>query len=105
MHGLTKHPVDSVRIRRLPRQFGAVDRNLIYRGLIRELSPLEISLYLVLICVGDAQGLSYYSDQRLGELLEAPPSMIAAARDGLIRRKLLLYRRPIYQLLDLPEAS
>jgi hypothetical protein len=102
MRGLVKHPVDRARIRRMPRQFGAVDRNLVYRGLIRGLSPLEISLYLVLVCVGDLQGLSYYSDRRLGELLDAPCGMIAAARDELVRRRLVLYSHPIYQLLEVP---
>ena len=102
MQGLVKHPVDPTRIRRVPRQFGAVDRNLVYRGLIRGLSPLELALYLVLICVGDLQGLSYYSDRRLAELLDTSPSMIVAARDGLVRRGLLLYSRPIYQLLEVP---
>lgn len=102
MQPLHKLPVDPHRVRRVPRQFGAVDRNLVYRGLIQGLSPLELALYLLLICVGDPQGLSYYSDRRLGELLATPPALIAAARDGLIRHGLLLFRQPMYQLLDLP---
>lgn len=102
MHGLLKEPVDPARIRNMPRQFGAVDRNLVYGGVIRGLKPLEIALYLVLVCVGDPEGLSYYSDRRLGELLDVPCCMIVAARDGLIRRGLLLYNYPIYQLLEMP---
>lgn len=102
MHGLLKVPIDPTRIRNLPRQFGALDRNLVYRGVIRGLTPLDIALYLVLVCVGDPEGLSYYSDRRLSELLDVPCSMIVAARDGLIRRGLLLYRYPIYQLLAVP---
>ena len=102
MTPLTKQPVDPLLLRRFPRQFGAVDRDLVYRGLLRGLSPLELALYLVLICVSDPQGLSYYSDRRLGELLAAPPGLIVAARDGLLRHRLLLFRAPIYQLLDLP---
>lgn len=102
MPALVKLPVDPQRIRRLPRQFGAVDRNLIYGGHIRHLSPMEIGLYVVLICVADAQGLSYYSDRRLAEVLDASAAAIAAARDGLLRHGLILYRRPMYQLTELP---
>jgi hypothetical protein len=89
----------------MPPQFGPVDRNLVYGGHIRELSPPEAALYLVLICVSDAQGLSYYSDRRLSELLGIPKPLVAAARDGLIHNGLVLYRRPIYQLLEVPQPS
>jgi hypothetical protein len=104
MRGLLKHPIDPQRIRRLPRQFGAVDRNLVYHGHIRRLSAAQSALYLLLVCVSDPAGLSYYSDRRLGELLGLEPEPLAQARRGLVHQGLILYERPFYQLLDLPSA-
>ena len=102
MHGLCKVPVDPDRIRRVPRQFGAVDRNLVYHGHIRRLSPAEAALYLLLLCVSDPQGLSYYSERRLGELLNLDPEPLKHARHGLVQKGLILHHPPFYQLLDLP---
>ena len=104
MRGLVKQPVDPARIRRMPRQFGAVDRHLVYHGHIRRLSAAESALYLLLICVSDPAGLSYYSDRRLGELLGLEPEPLARARCGLEHKGLILYQHPFYQLLDLPPA-
>ena len=104
MHGLVKRPVDPVRIRRMPRQFGAIDRNLIYRNHVRRLGPAELALYALLVCVSDLEGLSYYSDRRLCELLHLEQEPLARARGVLINANLILYQPPIYQLLDLPEV-
>ena len=104
MHGLLKRPVDPARIRPMPPQFGPVDRNLVYGGHIRELSPPEAALYLVLICVSDAQGLSFYSEGRICQELSLSLNGLWQAREGLIDRGLLLYRRPIYQLLEVPRS-
>lgn len=104
MNVLEKHPVDAGRVRKMPRQFGAVDRGLVYRGLTQQLSLEALALYVLLVCVADAQGLSYYSDRRIGELLNVESSEVVSARERLLRRGLILYQRPMYQVLDLPEA-
>ena len=104
MRGLCKEPVDSTRIRKMPRQFGAIDRSLIYQGHIQKLCTEETALYALLICVSDPQGLSYYSDRRLCELLRLSNEAVLRARLGLIRNGFILYERPFYQLLDLPAA-
>lgn len=103
MTGLIKHPIDPRRIRRMPRQFGALDRRLIYREHVCGLGLADIALYALLVCVSDPQGLSYYSDRRLCELLHLEPEVLARARYGLEHSGLILYRHPFYQLLDLPE--
>jgi hypothetical protein len=104
MHGLVKRPVDPARIRRIPRQFGAIDRNLIYRNYVGRLGLAELALYALLVCVSDTQGLSYYSDRRVCELLPLEPELLARARYALVHLGLILYQPPIYQLLDLPEG-
>ena len=101
-HTMTKHPVDPERLRTMPAQFGAVDRRLVYQKHIRRMSAEQIALYLFLQCVSDAEGLSFYSDERVCEELHFSLNGLWKAREALVDAGFLLYRRPIYQLLNLP---
>jgi hypothetical protein len=56
-------------------------------------------------CVSDPAGLSYYGDERVGQDLHLSAAAVREARQGLIHRQMLLYRHPMYQLIDLPAAS
>ena len=98
-----KQPVDPERIRTIPVQFAAVDRQLVYQKHIRRMCPDEIALYVFLECVSDAQGLSFYSEERICEYLHFSLNGLWKAREGLVQGGFLLYRRPIYQLLNLPQ--
>jgi hypothetical protein len=98
-----KQPVDPARVRTMPAQFGAVDRRLVYQKHIRRMSAEQIALYVFLECVSDAAGLSYYSDPRVCEELHFDLDTLWAAREALQQAGFLLYRRPIYQLLSLPQ--
>jgi hypothetical protein len=100
-----KHPVDPLRIRPFPRQFAPVDRRLVYQKHIRRMSTEAIALYLFLECVSDSQGLSFYSDERICEYLPWSLRGLWDARDRLCEGGFLLYRRPFYQLLELPSAE
>jgi hypothetical protein len=99
---IIKQPVDSQRVRTLPEQFGAVDRRLVYHKHIRRMSTEQIALYVFLQCVSDAEGLSFYSDERICEELHFSLSGLWKAREALVYGGFLLYRQPIYQLLNLP---
>ena len=101
----TKLPVDPTRIRHMPTQFAPVDRRLVYDRHTCRLTHQQISLYVFLHCVGDAAGLSYYSDERICQYLHLNMSELRDARQGLLQRQFILYRRPIYQLLDLPRPA
>jgi hypothetical protein len=94
--------VDPQRVRTMPAQFGAVDRRLVYQKHIRRMSAEQIALYVFLQCVSDAQGLSFYSDERVCEELHFTHDELWEAREALVQEAFLLYRRPIYQLLNLP---
>ena len=102
-HTITKQPVDPQRVRTMPAQFGAVDRRLVYQKHIRRMSPEQIALYVFLQCVSDAEGLSFYSDERVCEELRLSLNGLWNAREALVHAGFLLYRRPIYQLLNLPQ--
>jgi len=95
-------PPDPSRIRKMPRQFGPLDRNLVYQDHIGRLSLAEIALYVFLVCVADPRGVSYYSDRRIVEKLELDAQALREAREGLIGKGFILYEPPLYQLLDLP---
>ena len=99
---LIKVPVDPQRIRTMPRQFGPLDRRLVYEKHLRFMSREQIALYAFLVCVSDPEGLSFYSEERICRELSMSLNGLWDARDGLIERGLLLYHRPIYQLLELP---
>ena len=100
-----KQPVDPTRIRSFPRQFGALDRRLVYEKHICVMSTEAIALYAFLECVSDPEGLSFYSDERICEFLHWSLNGLWDARDRLLRGGFLLYRRPVYQLLGLVEAE
>lgn len=92
------------RVRRVPKQFSWVDHRLVRDGFCRRCRPEELALYLALVTVGDAEGLSYYGERSLARLINVAEPAVAAARDGLIRADLVAFRHPIYQVLELPEG-
>ena len=100
---ITKQPVDPERVRTMPAQFGPVDRQLVYQKHIRRMSTEQIALYVFLECVSDLEGLSFYSDERICKELHFSLNGLWTARDALVQGGFLLYGRPIYQLLNLPQ--
>jgi len=62
-------------------------------------------LYLFLVVVADAQGLSYYSDPTLMQRLRMDGLTLAQARMSLIQADLIAWRKPIYQVLSLDGPS
>ena len=60
------------------------------------------ALYLFLISVSDAQGLSYYGAPTLARRLHLSDEQFAAARQQLIDLDLIAYCSPLYQVLALP---
>ena len=52
-----------------------------------------------------SRGLSYYSDAAIGRHLKIDPLPLAAARQQLVRADLIAYRKPLYQVLSLPELA
>ena len=60
-------------------------------------------LYFVLVAVSNRDGVSFYSDERLAEILDIRHvHELAGARDELIDRDLIAFEHGIYQVLDLP---
>lgn len=93
------------RLRQVPAQFSWVDQRLVRDNFLRHADPAAWALYLVLVTVSDAQGLSYYSDATLSRLLRMEPLQLADCRRQLIAADLLAYQKPLYQVLALPTAT
>lgn len=93
------------RLRLVPAQFSWIDQRLVRENFLRHGDPAAWSLYLVLVIVADAQGLSYYSDATLSRRLKLDPLALAQARRQLIQADLLAYHNPLYQVLALPPAQ
>lgn len=96
-----KHPLSLTRQRRVPRQFSWVDQRLVRERYIDQLSHEACALYLFLVTVADAQGLSYYAERTLCQRLSMSMAQLGQARQALITHRLLAYRRPLYQVLAL----
>jgi hypothetical protein len=88
-----------------PRGFGWIDHRLLRDGYIGRCSPQALALYVLLVCASDAQGLSYYSDPRIAQLLTLEPATLSLARRELIGLGLIAYQKPLYQLLSLEDEE
>ena len=90
------------RLRQVPRQFSWVDQALVQQHFIDRCEARSAALYLFLITVSDAQGLSYYGASTLARRLRLSDEQFAAARQQLIDLELIAYCSPLYQVLALP---
>jgi len=99
-----KHPLSLARLRTVPHQFSWVDQRLVRERHIDQLSHEACALYLFLVTVADAQGLSFYADRSLCERLSMSPAVLDQARQALVVCALVAYQRPLYQVLALDAA-
>lgn len=98
---MQKHPIYPERIRKTPKQFSWVDHRLVRDRYIDQCSHKSAALYLFLVTVADARGLSYYSDRSLLLRLNMEDRDLVKARMELVRIGLIAYQKPIYQVLPL----
>jgi hypothetical protein len=98
---IVKRLLRAERLRQVPAGFGWVDHRLVRHGVISRCDHAGLALYLFLITVADAQGLSYYSDGAICRRLRMDPLQLTAARQQLVRAELVAYHKPLYQVLAL----
>lgn len=96
-----KYPICPQRVRKVPKQFSWIDHRLVREHYIEQCSHQAAALYLFLVTVSDAQGLSYYSDLSISKRLSMSPNTLGQARDELIHIPLIAYKKPLYQVLAL----
>ncbi len=102
---VSKIPIMPQRVRKVPHQFSWVDQRLVRERRIDHCSHPAAALYLFLITVGDAKGMSYYADESIMQRLSMDLSTLRQARENLIRTDLIAWRKPLYQVLSFDEAK
>ncbi len=93
------------RLRQVPEQFSWVDQALVQRHFIDRCDARAAALYLFLVTVADAQGMSYYGAATLAQRLHLSTEELGAVRAQLIELELIAYQAPLYQVLALPGSQ
>lgn len=103
MRGQRPQPPCPQRIRSIRGSFSWIDHRFLRQSFDQGLTRLEKLLYFVLIAVSNRDGVSFYSDERLSELLLVHyPHELAGARAELVARGLIAFQDGLYQVLELP---
>ena len=102
---VSKVPIVAQRIRKVPSHFSWIDHRLVRDRHIENCSHAAAALYLFLVIVGDAKGLSYYGDTSITQRLSMDQSTLNAARANLIHAGLIAWKKPLYQVLALEEPK
>ncbi|MBW1699261.1 MAG: hypothetical protein JRH18_12255 [Deltaproteobacteria bacterium] len=69
----------------MPRQFSWIDQRLVREQYVERLSHRAAALYLFLVTVGDAKGMSYYVDTSIMKRLSMDLTLLDQARDELVQ--------------------
>ncbi|OVE81497.1 hypothetical protein BVY04_03135 [bacterium M21] len=94
-------PVDRERIRVIKEGFGWVDHRFVRGRFINGRSAEALALYLFLVTVADADGVSFWSDKATCERLPLTRAELMVCRQELIDAELIVYEKPVTQVLQL----
>jgi hypothetical protein len=93
------------RVRSIQGSFSWIEHRFLRQGFDQGLTRLEKLLYFVLVAVSNREGVSFYSDEHLAEILEIRHAHeLTSARSELINRDLIAFEKGTYQVLTLPTA-
>lgn len=98
-------PIDPNRIRKIRGSFSWIEHRFLHDGFLQALSPHELLLYYFLVTVGDRYGVSYYSYEKICQLLEMDVDAYIRARNALVDRHLIAFHQGVFQVLALPERA
>lgn len=90
------------RVRTIQGSFAAIEHRFLRDGFWTDLTHDALLLYLLLVLVADRHGLSYYSYDKLCELLGISADAYIEARNALIDLDLLAFDGTLFQVLSLP---
>jgi len=89
------------RVRQIPRGFSWVDHRLVREHYVEKCSSVALALYLFLVTVSDAQGLSWWSERSLAVRLGIDVDRVRQARAELEAADLVAFEHPVWQVLEL----
>jgi hypothetical protein len=100
-----RQPIRTDRIRQIPQSFSWIDRELLHQRILPALSHEELLLYFFLVLVAGPEGTSFWSHQRIGKILKLTEDQVLEALRGLMKKDLVAFRYPIFQVLSLPNSN
>ena len=100
---ITKQPIMADRVRNIDGGFSFIPHSFLTHQFFTSLNQHELLLYFLLVLVGDRQGLSYYSQDKLCIMLRMNLDEFLTARNGLINKSLIAFDGFLFQVLSLPK--
>jgi hypothetical protein len=101
---IKKKIIDKERIRRIDGGFAFIPHRFLTGGFISDLSRDQLLFYFFLILAADRYGLSFYSYDKICNLLEMSLDQYVDARCALIKKDLIAFDGTVFQVLALPPA-
>ena len=92
-----------LRVRKINGSFAFIEHRFLRDGFFASLDHHELLLYLFLVIVGDRNGVSFYSYDKICNLLRLSVDEHVLARDSLIKKDLIAFDGKFFQVLSLPE--
>jgi hypothetical protein len=102
---ISKQPIVADRIRRISGSFSWIDHRILTDGFLTSMRREEILLYFFLVLVGDKNGVSFYSYDKICQLLKIELDDYIQARNLLIQRSLIACHQGRFQVLELPKQT
>lgn len=100
---ISRTPINQSRLRRITGSFSWIDHRLLSHGFLAAMAPEEILLYFFLVLVGDKNGVSFYSYDKICAFLKIDVDRFIKARNRLIERSLIACENGRFQVLQLPD--
>src|SRR5579863_8773160 len=95
-------PLEPRRVRYPRGAYGWVDLKVVTSGVLEEVGPDAAFTYLFLCAVGNMQGVSFWSRQRMAQTLGLSPDSVEVAIQKLRERDLVAANGKAVQVLPLP---
>lgn len=99
---IEKSPLCPQRVRKITGSFAFLEHRFVRDGFWTSLTHHELLLYVFLVLVADRNGLSYYSFDKICALLQLSLDDYLIARNALIKKDLIAFDGPLFQVLALP---
>ena len=102
---LERRVIREDRIRQIPKSFSWIDREILHSGFLLRLSQEETLLYFFLTLVAGPEGTSFWGYRSIARHLKLSEDDIRLATAGLLKKDLIAFRFPTYQVLSIPARS
>jgi hypothetical protein len=79
------------RVRKIESSFAWIDHRLLRNGYLQVMTPQDQSLYLFLVLAADRNGVSFYRNGKIAEVLGLDDPELDVARDRLIDMRLIAF--------------